>query len=150
MWGAKTLRDLFPTAWMSALALNIGLLIFAISAALTYGAATRPGVYGFDATPAALAGTRHAIETLARNLPPSDVDRSGYWNSLILAEVDAGDFSAVRGLLLAAPVMLPPRDAARLEAKLPADPSATAITGAALAFLEPELRARLDGAPLEP
>lgn len=145
-----SLRDLFPMAWLSALALNAGLLLLALSAAHVYAAATRPDVYGYDATPSALSATRRAVEDLARALPPPDADRLTYWNRLVAAELDSGDFSAARGALVASRSMLPARDAARLEAKLPAEPDDAAIAAAAISFLEPDVRVRFDGASLAP
>lgn len=145
-----SLRDLFPMAWLSALALNAGLILLAISAAHVYAAASRPDVYGYDATPSALAATRRDVEDLARGLPPPQADRLSWWNRLVAAELDSGDFSAARGALVAARSMLPARDAARLEAKLPADPDDPAIAAAALTFLEPDVRVRFDGASLAP
>jgi hypothetical protein len=145
-----TLQGLFPMAWLSALALNAGLVLLAVSAAFVYAAASRPDVYGFDATPSALASTRRSVEDLARALTPADADRAPYWARLVLAELDAGDISAARGLLVAARVMLPARDAARLEAKLPAAPDDAAVAGAALAFLDPDVRVRFEGAALAP
>ena len=145
-----TLRDVFPMAWLSALTLNACLLLLAVSGAMVYAAAVRPDVYGYDPTQSALSATRRSIEDLARAIPPGEVDRASYWNRLILAELDAADLSAARGFLVAGRAMLPAREAARLEAKLPASPDNAAIAAAALSFVEPDIRIRFDGAPLAP
>jgi hypothetical protein len=75
-------------------------------------------VYSYETTPQSRGETRRALEQAAASVMPESAERKSFWSGLIQREIDEGDFVAARGFLLSARTMLPPEDAARLNAQL--------------------------------
>lgn len=88
--------------------------------------------------------TRRAIdEAFQMIVPKGDVTRA-FWADQISRELESRDFSAARGYLLAAPVMLERDDARAIQAAADAEESGSEderLTRAALLFLPNEVRA---------
>ncbi len=127
---------------LSALVFNFSLFAMPFAALGVWQGLQSADVYGYDVTDAAKSATKRALEEAAASLIPGDADRAAYWSSLVQREIEENDFSAARGFLLAAPKMLPPEDAARLEGQLPTGADDEAVAQAALAFLDPEVQRR--------
>jgi hypothetical protein len=132
---------------LHALVFNASLLALAGTGAHLATQLERTELVVYEATPTALAATRSAIERQAARGMPSGVDRVAYWSSLVRSEIDEGDPMAARGFVLSAPEMLEGRDQTRFSSKLPPDASDTAIISAALNFLTPATRDRMQEVP---
>lgn len=133
-----------PSTWRQSLLFNSLLLILPIFAAhivisaYTSDIATDP--LGLDAR----TETRERIEEeLAALAPPPDRARDA-WAQRVEATLNERDFSAARGYLLAAPLMLDRKDAQAVEAAAEAERAGTRdqrLARAALLFLPDNVRA---------
>ncbi len=131
-----------PFAWVSA-AFFWALLILAplLSARVISDTFSRHGM-DFDVTSASVAATRDTIDNRFQSLMSDREDRKGTWSRLVSEQIDQGYLKAAHGLILAAPNILDPQNAASLMAtaevlELKGD---EAIEQAALKYLDEDVR----------
>jgi hypothetical protein len=123
-----------------ALAFNLALFGGAVAAARLAQTVIDLRVYDYLPAPAAMAATRRALEHAIAAAGPADQTKSARWNGLVAAQVQAGDLSAARGVVLAAPAALPGDDAANLRDVLPEGATDSAVIAAASGFLQDDVR----------
>ena len=129
---------------VSALAFNMCLVVLALASAIAFLLITRDHlyVYAYSADGARAVAAR--VERLNAGLIPLDFDRQQQWDDLVANELMAHDVAAARGMLLSAPGMLTPQDAADLNHRAPPGSSDAQVESAALDLLTPGTRARYE------
>ncbi len=131
-----------PFAWLSAtLFLILLMLVPLLAARVVSDTFSRRGM-DFDVTGASLAATRDAIDQRFESLMSGQDSRQETWSRLVGEQIERGNLKAAHGMLLAAPNMLDPQNAAALLASaqvldLRGD---DAIEQAALKYLEEDVR----------
>ncbi len=133
-----------PSTWRQSLLFNSLILLIPIFAARVIVAAYTSDIATDPLSLEARTETRAEIESEFRDLPvPTGQERMA-WAQRIEQTIDERDFSAARGYLLAAPLMLNRQDSAAVLAAADAEKSGTRdqrLARAALLFLPEELRA---------
>lgn len=99
-------------------------------------------VYKYTLTPEAIAGTRAKLDRTIAAMIPVEADTRAAWGRAIEREINEGDYHAARGLLLAAPAVLPSSEANRLKTTLPPNAPDDQIAAAALAYLPEDVQDR--------
>jgi hypothetical protein len=97
-------------------------------------------VYGYHLTDAARTATKRELDKMFAALIPDNADRRAFWNAAVAREIEAGDLSAARGFILAAPAMLPKEEAETLKASLPEGYGDEELVDAAAALLDTTTR----------
>ena len=133
-----------PFAAYAALLFNATLFVSPFIAAQTMFTAYGREVARLHDSDASMAATRRAINARFSRLADEDGNTGREaWTNLIRMELEAGEMSAVRGFLLAAPSMLSGDDLDSLKARIAvADAGGDeALINAALAYLPEDVRA---------
>ncbi|MEL6664617.1 MAG: hypothetical protein AAFQ24_00685 [Pseudomonadota bacterium] len=133
-----------PSTWRQSLLFNSLMLLMPIFASQIITAAYTSDIATDSLSLEALSETRQEIDEEFRTLViPNGTERRA-WAERIEATLDERDFSAARGYLLAAPLMLNKQDSAAVLAAADAESSGSRdqrLARAALLFLPEELRA---------
>lgn len=133
-----------PSTWRQSLLFNSLMLLMPIFASQIITAAYTSDMATDSLSLEALSETRQEIDEEFRTLViPNGTERRA-WAERIEATLDERDFSAARGYLLAAPLMLNKQDSAAVLAAADAESSGSRdqrLARAALLFLPEELRA---------
>ncbi len=132
-----------PSTWRQSLLFNSLILLLPILAARIIISAYTSDIATDPLSLEARTETRQEIESEFRNLALVGDERT-HWALRINQMLEERDFSAARGYLLAAPLMLNKQDAAAVLAAADAESSGTRdqrLARAALLFLPEELRA---------
>ena len=124
--------------WRQALVFNSLLLVLAVLAVRILVSAYTPESVGDIQDVQAVEETRREIDQAFEAIVPEDVQARNFWAERIAQELEIRDFSAARGYLLAAPVMLDRNDRRALLAAANAEESGTPderLAAAGLLFL---------------
>ncbi|WP_300376757.1 hypothetical protein [Henriciella sp.] len=130
--------------WRKTLLFNGLLFLFAFLGARLIIDAHTPVSFDGDPDFHARAETRRAMDEAFRTIMPEDEKPRAFWARQISTQLAARDFSAARGYLLAAPVMLERDDTRAIMAAAQAEETGTddeRLVRAALLFLPNETRA---------
>jgi hypothetical protein len=133
-----------PSTWRQSLLFNSLILLIPIFAARILIAAYTSDIATDPLSLEARTETRQQIESEFRKLPAPLGEERRLWAARIDQTLQERDFSAARGYLLAAPLMLNKQDAAAVLAAADAESSGSRdqrLARAALLFLPEELRA---------
>lgn len=133
-----------PSTWRQSLLFNSLILLLPIFAARIIVAAYTSDIATDPLSLEARTETRQEIETQFQDLVISDGRERQAWAARIEQTIDERAFSAARGYLLAAPLMLNKQDSAAVLAAADAESSGSRdqrLARAALLFLPEELRA---------
>lgn len=133
-----------PSSWRQALLFNSILLLLPLLAFQIIKGAYTSDVATNPMSLEALTETRSQIDTELTELSGPRGNEREFWAGRIEATLQERDFSAARGYLLAAPMMLDRQDAAAVLAAAEAEQSGTKdqrLARAALLFLPDETRA---------
>ena len=144
-----------PSTWRQSLLFNSLILLLPIFAARIIIAAYTSDIATDPLSLEARTETRQEIESEFQDLVVSNGNERAAWAARIEQTLDERAFSAARGYLLAAPLMLDRQDAAAVLAAADAESSGSRdqrLARAALLFLPEELRAsyQRSTAPPEP
>ena len=138
--------------WRRALIFNgLLFLVALLGAHIITTAYARDGIAG-SPDQQALVETRRAMDDAFQKVVPKSQDPRTFWARQISRELAARDFSAARGYLLAAPVMLDRDDARAIQAAADAEDASSGdqrLVNAALLFLPNATRAEYQRA-IEP
>ncbi|MBI1340206.1 hypothetical protein GC169_08375 [bacterium] len=108
-----------PFAVFTAFLFNLVMLTTPFIAAKATGVAFGGDASVFETNAQTLSATSQAIDSrFARLVQDAPGSAREAWGNLVSAEIDAGDITNARGLLLAAPAMLTGADASALRARL--------------------------------
>lgn len=133
-----------PSTWRQSLLFNSLILLIPIFAARIVVAAYTSDIATDPLSLEARTETRQEIDSEFRKIPSPLGEERRHWASRIEQTLTERDFSAARGYLLAAPLMLNKQDSAAVLAAADAESSGSRdqrLARAALLFLPEELRA---------
>ena len=129
---------------VSAFAFNVCLVVLALASAVAILLIARDHLYAYAYSPEGARAISARVERLNADLIPIDFDRQQQWDNLVASELMARDVAAARGLLLSAPSMLSPQDAAEINRRAPPGSPDARIEAAALDLLTPGTRGRYE------
>lgn len=133
-----------PSSWRQSLLFNSLLLLLPIMAARVIDGAYTSDIANDPMSLQARTETQQQIENTFRGLTPKDGMERTHWAARIEETLKERDFSAARGYLLAAPLMMDRKDAQAVLAAAEAEQVGTEdqrIARAALLFLPDNVRA---------